>query len=72
MIREGGPLGSLFWVLAFGYWLLAKMPLYPEFKRTFRFRVGRKSQINLVFHSICTTFSLLRSLKLGCTSENRK
>ena len=27
---------------------------------------------NLFFFPICTNFNLLRSLKLGCTSENYK
>ena len=33
----------------------------------------RKNQMkNLFFLSVCTNFNLLRSLKVGCTSENYK
>ena len=32
----------------------------------------KKTNENLVFRSTYTNFNLLRSLKVGCTSENRK
>ena len=32
----------------------------------------KKTNENLVFRSVCTIFSLLRSLKLGCVSEKSK
>jgi hypothetical protein len=32
----------------------------------------KKTNEKLTFRSVCTTFSLLRSLKLGCVSEKPK
>ena len=34
--------------------------------------IKKKTNENLVFRSTYTNFNLLRSLKVGCTSENRK